>query len=72
MEQLFVTPTGELKDRWVKAFPKALVVRAGGQLVVEAASADSAEAALASAAGPGRRRRLWLAGGGDGRRAQRG
>ena len=32
MEQLFVTPTGELKDRWVKAFPKALVVRASAEV----------------------------------------
>ncbi len=26
MEQLFVTPTGVLNDRWKKAFPKALVI----------------------------------------------
>ncbi len=32
MEQLFVTPTGELKDRWVKAFPKALVVGSSAEI----------------------------------------
>ena len=34
MEQVFVTPTGELKDRWVKAFPKAQVVKSSADIPV--------------------------------------
>ncbi|MEH6519093.1 MAG: response regulator transcription factor [Halioglobus sp.] len=38
MEQLFVTPTGQLLDRWSKAFPKAIAV----STMAEVASASAA------------------------------
>jgi len=41
MEQLFVTPSGVLNDRWKKAFPKALVVSCVTELPEASASAKA-------------------------------
>ena len=38
MEQVFVTPTGELKDRWVKAFPNACVVTTSADIPAASAA----------------------------------
>jgi two-component system nitrate/nitrite response regulator NarL len=43
MEQLFVTPTGVLNDRWKKAFPRALVVTSVGEI---AEASNSARAVI--------------------------